>query len=152
MSTTKTVTGYAVTLVAVLALVVAACGIDTETPAAPQPQPPVEDVTVSDDTTASDDTGDADGIDEYDTVLLLSLYEESLEYMPGVIETLFDPFMCELYDTPQGKRDFWGGFFDSDMGFWSTAPDELQYILTDAEIKADVAPMIDTRCAFLGVS
>lgn len=147
MSTAKTVTGYALALIVVLALVVGACGIDTTTETSTsKPQLPVEDVTVTD-----DNAGDADGIDEYDTVLLLSMYEDSLEYMPGIIEALFDPFMCELYDTPQGKRDFWNGFFDGDMGFWSTAPDELHYLLTDAEIKADVAPMIDARCDFLGV-
>ena len=105
-------------------------------------QPPVEDVTVTD-----SELPEGDGIDEYNTVQLMHIYEASLEAIPSVLPLSMGPNECETYGSIVGNAQFWIGFFDQDHGFWSTAPDELQYLLTEKQVKQDVAPMIDAYCS-----
>lgn len=99
----------------------------------------------------SDDAGDADGIDEYDTVQLLQQYETALTFVPTILEGVMSVEDCVLYTTDSFWHErFWFGFLDPDTGFWSTAPDELRYLRTDAQVRADVEPMVDAHCS--GVS
>lgn len=135
-------------LITALATTAAACSPATAeltAPAATEQQPTQQR---SVETDGIDGFGDADGIDEYDTVDLLQAYELTLELTPVVIAGSFDADTCAAFLTSDYyEYSFWTGFFDPATGFWSTAPDELQYILTEDEVKADVRPMIVEHCS-----
>lgn len=143
MSTVKTVTGYALTLIVVLALVVGACGIDTTTETSaeprrtatqPQPAPPVEDPTTTDD------------LDEYDTEQMLDVYEATMSHVSDVIVDSLDPYeleaQCAWHEAqPQQSVDaFMSGVLD-------TMPDEIVYLVTEKRMRADVRAEIDEACA-----
>jgi hypothetical protein len=94
--------------------------------------------------------GGMDGIDEYDTVDLLTAYDVALETLvPEMIEGMFTPLMCEAFALDEDV--FWDGFFDPSQGFYSTAPDELQYVLSEDEVRNDVRPIITAHCATQGM-
>lgn len=138
MSTFKTVTGYALTLIVILALVVGACGVETETPAAPQPQPPVEDVTTTDD------------LDEYDTEQMLAVYEATMSHVSDVIVDSLDPYELEAQCAwhkarPQQSVD---SFM---LGVLDTMPDEIVYLVTEKRMRADVRAEIDEACFFASI-
>lgn len=138
MSTVKTVTGYALTLIVILALVVGACGIETETPAAPQPAPPVEDPTTTDD------------LDEYDTEQMLDVYEATMSHVSDVIVDSLDPYeleaQCAWHEAqPQQSVD---SFM---LGVLDTMPDEIVYLITEKRMRADVRAEIDEACFFASI-
>lgn len=140
-------------LIAALAATAAACSPATApaeltAPAATEQQPAQQRSVEAD---GIDESPPGDSLDERSTADLLLAYAPALERTPVVIAALFDADTCAAFLTSDYfEYSFWTGFFDPDTGFWSTAPDELQYILTEDEIKAYVRPMIVEHCS--GVS
>ena len=86
-----------------------------------------------------------DTYDEYDTDYLRESYEIVVEtLMPELIRTSFGEFECQMFEV--AEADFWAGFFDPAIGFYAELPDEAQYVITEAEVKADVRPIITDWC------
>ena len=130
MSTFKTVTGYALALIVVLALVVGACGIDNSD------RVPMNAMEFD---RASEAENDVDDLDEYDTDQLLEQYNLALSYVDELYAS--DPMACADY-----RRNPLGHLRDFAEGFKITAPDEIWYIVTDVQLMKDVETIIAPVC------
>jgi hypothetical protein len=137
----KTIAGYGLTLIAVLALVVAACGIDdteqrTATPA------PTEELTA----TAQAEPYVVDPLDEYDAQAMLVQYERALSLAPVVLQSMTIDEQLEVCSALTNART--GAPLVEDMlaGFKTTAPDEVFYLVPEDQVKADLRDAFIDAC------